>query len=191
MGLLVVGNIAYDTIGDVRFLPEKNQATAVEKLILSNGGCAGNVAVAANKLGVETALYSAVGNDFKESNYLKHLSTCGIDISLLQYVDDLTARSFIFTDSEERQQIYYYPGASARLSDKKFDYRGFSYVHFTAGEISVYKGLMERACEAGCVVSFDPGQEMFHRHIRDEIISCLPYASYLFFNEYEARHIHL
>jgi len=189
MGLLVVGNIAYDTIGDVRFLPEKNQATAVEKLILSNGGCAGNVAVAANKLGVETALYSAVGNDFKESDYLKQLVDLGVNTSFLQYIDDLTARSFIFTDSEERQQIYYYPGASARLNDKKFDYRGFSHVHFTAGEISVYKGLMERACEAGCVVSFDPGQEMFHRHIRDEIISCLPYAPYLFFNEYEAMHL--
>ncbi|HEC95313.1 MAG TPA: carbohydrate kinase family protein [Thermoplasmatales archaeon] len=189
MSLLVVGNIAYDMIGDVRFLPNKNQATAVENLLFSNGGCAGNVAVAASKLGVKTALYSAVGYDFKDSGYLQQLLSLDVDVSFLQYVDDLTARSFIFTDKEESQQIYYYPGASAKLDAGNFDCKGFSHVHFTAGEISVYKGLMEKASEMGCVVSFDPGQEMFHRPIREQIMSCLPFASYLFFNEYEVKYL--
>ena len=37
MSLLVVGNIAYDTIARVKFLPNRNQATSIENIILSNG----------------------------------------------------------------------------------------------------------------------------------------------------------
>ncbi|HID25144.1 MAG TPA: carbohydrate kinase family protein [Thermoplasmata archaeon] len=189
MSLLVVGNIAYDTIGDVCFLPRKDQATAVENIMLSNGGCAGNVAVATSKLGIKSALYSAVGKDFKGSEYLKQLVQLGVNTSFLQYINGLTARSFIFTDKKERQQIYYYPGASARLGEKKFSCEGFTHVHFTAGEISIYRRLMEKALKHGCCISFDPGQEMFHRPIREQIMSCLPFVSYLFFNEHEMKYL--
>ncbi|MCD6236627.1 MAG: carbohydrate kinase family protein [Thermoplasmata archaeon] len=183
MSLLVIGNIAYDTIARVKFLPNRNQATSIESIILSNGGCAGNVAVVANNLGVKTSLYSAVGEDFRDSSYQKQLLDFGIDLSYLQYTAELTARSFIFSDERENQQIYYYPGASSKLVERDVDFDRFTNIHFTAGEMSIYKNLMEKA--KSVVISFDPGQEMFHRPVKEQIIDCLPFVSYLFLNEHE------
>ena len=186
MNLLVVGNIAYDTLGDVKFLPERNQATCIDNISFSYGGCAGNVAVATRKLGVKTSIYSIVGEDFKNSDYLKYLEETDIDTSYLQYSRHPTARSFIFTDREKNQQIFYYPGASSTLKPHAIDFKKFSHIHFTAGEITSYRRLMEEAIKSGCTVSFDLGQEIFHRP-KGQVVSLLDYASYLFFNEHEAN----
>lgn len=189
MSLLVVGNIAFDFISRVKFLPRKNEATSVDELKLCFGGCAGNVAVVAKKLGINSSLYSSVGKDFKDSDYERKLLEMGINIENLQYVDDITARSFMFSDDKGNQQIYYYSGASSRLSYRKVDFSKYRCVHFSAGEISVYENLMRDAKRENCIVSFDPGQEMFHRNVKEDIINCLAYADYLFFNEYEADYI--
>jgi ribokinase len=185
VSLLVVGNTAYDTIAEVRFLPDRNRATSIKNITLSNGGCAGNVAVITSKLGIKTSIYSVVGEDFKDSSYFKELRRNGVDLSHLQFVEELTARSFIFTDENENQQIYYYPGASSKLVEREVDFGRFANVHFTAGELSVYRNLMKKAID--CTISFDPGQEMFHRPVKEQVIDCLPYVSYLFLNEYESK----
>jgi ribokinase len=186
MKLLVVGNIAYDTICKVRFLPHKNQATAIDEFHQTFGGCAGNVAIITSKLGIETALFSTVGIDFKNSEYLKHLIDNKINVSNLKYSNKKpTARSFIFTDSERNQQIFYYPGSSSELINYKIDVSEYDYIHFTAGELSAYLGLMREAKDS--IISFDPGQEMFHRPVKEQIIPCLPYLSYLFLNNHEAN----
>lgn len=188
MDLLVVGNIALDTICKVKFLPKENEATAITGLKNCFGGCAGNVAVITKMLGIETGLYSSVGFDFKRSDYERRLLDLDIDVEHLQYVGDTTARSFIFSDENGHQQIYYFSGASYQLPYKKVDFSKYKYVHFTAGEISVYKFLMEDAKKEGCIISFDPGQEIFHRNKR-EILDCIPYADYLFFNRFEINHL--
>lgn len=189
MKLLVVGNIAFDTIALVKFLPEKNQATSIRDIFFSDGGCAGNVAVAAKKMGIEVALYASVGRDFEKSGYLLKLKQMNLDLSHLQQVNDLTARSFMFSDAKENQQIFYYPGASSKLTYRKVDFESFSNVHFTAGEFSIYEKLMKDATSKKCTISFDPGQEMFHRPVEKHIAGCLPYVSYLFLNEHELEHL--
>lgn len=189
MRLLVVGNVAFDFISKVRFLPRRNEATSVSELKMCFGGCAGNVAVVARSLGIGSALYSAVGRDFEGSDYERKLLDMGIDIDNLQYVNDITARSFMFSDDAGNQQIYYYSGASSKLVYKEIDFSRYACVHFSAGEISIYEDLMKDAKKSKCIVSFDPGQEMFHRNVKKDIVRCLPYADYLFFNEYEARYI--
>lgn len=189
MGLLVVGNVAFDTIATVKFLPKENQATSIIDISMSDGGCAGNVAVIAKKLGLEVSLYASVGKDFGNSAYLTKLRRMGIDLTYFQQVDSLTARSFMFSDGEGNQQIYYYPGASSRLAYVKVDFEKFSNVHFTAGEFSIYERLMKDASAKKCAISFDPGQELFHRPIEDFIFKCLPYVTYLFLNEHEMNHL--
>jgi len=189
MHLLVIGNVAFDTICKVKFLPKKNEATSIVNLKECFGGCAGNAACVAGKLGVKCSLYASVGLDFKNSGYERRLKELGIDISLLTYRNKLTARSFMFADDRGNQQIYYYPGASLHLIHRPVDFSKFTHVHFTAGEISTYRALMEKAREHGCIVSFDPGQEMFHRSIEREIYECLSLSHYLFFNEYEIKHL--
>lgn len=188
MKLLVIGNVAYDIIGTASFLPQTNQATLIKdkKIEPFFGGCAGNVAVTASMLGVNTSIFSAVGNDFKQSDYLKHLQKNNVDTSSLCYSQVSTARSFIFTDDSENQQIYYYPGASSELGKYSVDFNDVDYVHFAAGEISVYPSLMKKAWENNCSISFDPGQELFHRPLDKEINRCLPYVSHLFLNHHEA-----
>ena len=188
MSLLVVGNIAFDTICRVKFLPDKNEATAITELRNCFGGCAGNVAVIAKILGIDAGLYSSVGFDFKRSDYERRLIDLDIDMENLQYVGDATARSFIFSDEKGRQQIYYFSGASYHLPYRKVSFSRYKYVHFTAGEIKVYRDMMKDAEDNGCVISFDPGQEIFHRD-KKEILDCLPYPDYLFFNRFEIDHL--
>jgi len=185
MKLLVVGNIAYDTICKVRFLPDKNEATSIEELNQTFGGCAGNVAMITSKLGIETSIFSSVGKDFKKSEYLQSLVKHKIDVSNLKYSSRLfTANSFLFTDNRGNQQIFYYPGASSELVNHGLDPSGFHYIHFSAGEISAYPNIMRNAKHS--VISFDPGQEMFHRPVETQILPCLQYVSYLFLNNHEA-----
>jgi len=186
VSLLVVGNIAYDTVCKVRFLPGRNEATSIEDFNQTFGGCAGNVAVIASKLGVETSIFSSVGEDFKKSDYLRQLVKYRIDVSNLKYSPMFsTARSFLFSDEKGNQQIFYYPGASAELVRYKLDPTRFNYIHFTAGEISAYLDIMKKAKQS--IISFDPGQEMFHRPIEKQILPCLPYVSYLFLNNHETN----
>ncbi|HEX08638.1 MAG: carbohydrate kinase family protein [Thermoplasmata archaeon] len=185
MKLLIVGNIAYDTICKVRFLPSKNEATSIEDLKQTFGGCAGNVAMITSKLGIDTSIFSIVGEDFKESDYLRHLIKHKIDVSNLKYSPRFsTAKSFLFTDNKGNQQIFYYPGASSELINYKLDPSEFHYIHFAAGEISAYPDIMRNAKHS--IISFDPGQEMFHRPVEKQILPCLPYVSYLFLNNHEA-----
>ncbi|EMR74358.1 sugar kinase, ribokinase [Thermoplasmatales archaeon SCGC AB-539-N05] len=188
MDLLVVGNMAYDTICNVKFLPEKNQATLIDDLDVTPyfGGCAGNVAVIAGGLGIKTGIFSIVDKNFRNSKYLKQLKKYNIDITHLYYSKTSIAHSFVFTNPNEDQQIFYYPGASSELNKYTFDFKDYDYVHFAAGEISVYHKFMKKAVKNGCIVSFDPGQELFHRPFKEQILSCFPYVSYLFLNHHEA-----
>lgn len=189
MSLLVVGNIAFDTIARVKFLPGRNEATSIIEIKECFGGCAGNVAVIAKRLGIDSSLCSAVGEDFRGSGYEKRLRELGVDLEHLQYTEEDTARSFMFSDDRGNQQIYYYPGASSKLRYREMDFSRYKLVHFSAGEISVYGEMMRSAKVSGCLVSFDPGQEIFHRDVRREVIPNFENADYIFLNEHEYSYL--
>jgi ribokinase len=177
-----MGTVALDTLALVDRLPARNETVLVREMRDDFGGCAGNVAAALATLGLRPHLASAVGRDFLKSDYGQRLRRLGVDVQGLHFSDLPTARAFLFTGPHGAQQIYYSPGASPEMAQCPPFKAGIA--HFAAGEIAAYPPFMER-CER---VTFDPGQETFHRDPED-IRRCLPHVDYLFVNEHELRHL--
>jgi ribokinase len=179
--ITVVGTIAFDTIGTAKKLPSPDEAVEVTALRDQPGGCAGNVAHALARLGVDVTLRASVGPDFAGSDYEKMLEAQNVGFDLYRSRRP-TARALLFGDGSGRQQIYFFPGASkdtSRLHPASADL-----AHFAAGEFSAYPWLM-KDCR---MVSFDPGQELLHASLRD-VETCFQYVHYLFVNEHEMAHL--
>lgn len=175
-----MGTVALDTLALVERLPATNEAARVQEVRDDFGGCAGNVAAGLATLGLRPRLVSSVNRDFSKSEYGLRLKRLGVEMRSLHQSDLPTARAFLFTEPRGAQQIYYSPGASVEMGKCPPFEAGIA--HFAAGEISAYPAYMAR-CER---VSFDPGQECFHRNPED-IRRCLPQVDYLFLNDHELR----
>lgn len=177
--LTIVGTLALDTLGEVARLPSAEETGGVRRVQPDVfGGTAGNVAMALARLGARPRVLAAVGPDFAGSAYERALSEAGVDLSLVVRAKEPTSRAYIFFDDAGRQVTYFYAGASRALSDAKPRVEGR--VHFAAGEIGAYPALMR---SAGWV-SFDPGQEVFHRDLA-QIVACLEHVDLLFLNRHE------
>lgn len=177
--LTVVGTVAFDTLAQVKALAPTEATGGVESLQPETpGGTGGNVAMALARLGEPVRLLSAVGPEFRTSGYAAQLAASGVDTSGLEVVASPTSRAYVFFEAAGRQVTYFYPGASREFTGEGLHAAGRA--HFCAGEIARYPRLME-----GCDwVSFDPGQELFHRDIT-QIEACLPLADLLFLNRHE------
>lgn len=177
-----MGTVALDTLALVERLPGRNETALVREVRDDHGGTAGNVAAGLAMLGLRPHLVSSVGRDFPKTEYGQRLKRIGVDLSGLHYSDLPTARAFLFTEPRGSQQIYYSPGASPEMGRCAPFKAGIA--HFSAGEISAYPKMMAR-CDR---VSFDPGQESFHRDAAD-IKACLPHVDYFFVNEHELKQL--
>jgi len=174
----VVGTVAFDTLARVRTLPDPEATAGILELHPDlPGGTAGNVAMALARLGARPRLVSAVGPDFEGSRVEAALREAGVDLSGLAATRAPTARAYVFFDSEGRQVTFFHAGASRDLPDAQM---APGRAHFCAGEIARYPSLMRRAEW----VSFDPGQEVFHRDLA-EVTACLPETDLLFLNRHE------
>lgn len=177
--LTVVGTVAFDTMARVPALPEREATAGVLELRPDlPGGTGGNVALALARLGAPPRLVSAVGEDFADCAYERALKEAKVDISGLHRASAPTSRAYVFFDGAGHQNTFFFAGASRALAQA--DARVSGRVHFAAGEISCYPKLMEQADW----VSFDPGQEVFHRDL-GELTACLPHVDLLFLNRHE------
>jgi len=179
---VIVGAVAFDTVGLVERLPEPETTARVDRVDVRCGGTAGNVAVGLARLGERVELVSAVGPDFAGSAYEARLRSLGVDLGGLARVAAPTSHAYVWTAADGRQMTYFHPGASLALG--KAPVREASLAHFSAGEISDYPRRM-RAAEQ---VTFDPGQECHHRAL-GEIEACLPLVDILFVNERERERL--
>ncbi len=181
--MLVAGTVALDLIARVPSLPARNRTVLASQMAEHFGGCGGNVARALGRLGHEPHLVSAVGADFRGSAYEDALEADGVDLSDLHYHDEApTARAFLATDPKGDQQIVYHAGATPHMTE--IDLVASPIGHFAPGELSTYPRLMEHCGH----VTFDPGQETFHRDI-DEVWACVEAADILLVNHHEAEHL--
>lgn len=175
----VVGTVAFDTVGLVARLPTPDTTARVRRVETRFGGTAGNVAVALARLGASPSLVAAVGPDFVGSAYEKHLAALGVDTRDLVVVDRPTSHAYIWSDDAGHQATFFHPGASAELA--KAPVRKAALAHFGAGEMTAYLPHME----AADLVTYDPGQEVFHRPLA-EIVAQFPHVDVLFLNRHEA-----
>ena len=180
--LSVVGTVALDTLALVKALASPEETGGIVQLHPDlPGGTGGNVAMALARLGAPSRLLSAVGPDFPGSRYEAALRQAGVDLGGVIHVERPMSRAYVFFDAHGRQVTYFSAGASAAFTA---DRAPAGRVHFCAGEISTYPALMEKADR----VSFDPGQEVFHRDLR-QILDCLPLVDVLFVNRHELAHL--
>lgn len=176
--LTVVGTVALDTLAQVRALALPEETARVVRLHPDlPGGTGGNVAMALARLGAPARLVSAVGPDFHGSAYERALREADVRLDGLLRVETPMSRAYIFFDGAGRQTTYFSPGASVSLTPEA-SLEGDA--HFCAGEISTYPAFMEK-CRR---VSFDPGQEVFHRELA-EVEACLDHVDLLFLNRHE------
>ena len=178
--LTVVGTLAFDTLARVKALATPEHTGGVTRLQPdAPGGTAGNVAMALARLGSPPRVVSSVGPDFASSAYAAALAAAGVDLHALAVGSLPTSRAYVFFDEAGGQVTYFYGGASSEFAPSPATFRG-ARAHFCAGEISRYPALMREAEW----VSFDPGQEIFHRDFGD-IEACFEHADLLFANRHE------
>jgi ribokinase len=178
--LTVVGTVAFDTLALVKALASVEQTGGVTRLQPDTpGGTAGNVALALARLGMPSRVIGSVGPDFVSSAYASAFAAAGIDAQGLVVGSLPTSRAYIFFDERGAQMTYFYGGASTEFVARPATLPG-GRAHFCAGEIAQYPALME----AADWVSFDPGQEVFHRDF-GEIEACLALVDLLFLNKHE------
>ncbi|MCB1760282.1 MAG: carbohydrate kinase family protein [Gammaproteobacteria bacterium] len=196
MPALICGSFAYDTIMVFHdhfknhILPEQvhilNVSFLVPDLRREFGGCAGNIAYNLNLLGGEGKPMGTVGTDF--APYAEWMDSCGVSRDhLLEIPGEYTAQAYITTDKDDNQITAFHPGAM------NFSHRNSvaAAPECTLGLVSPdgREGMIEHArqfAEAGVPFMFDPGQgmPMFNG---EELLRFVEQASWLAFNDYEAR----
>ncbi|MDR3508960.1 MAG: sugar kinase [Caulobacteraceae bacterium] len=112
--LLCVGLTTLDvTARPIDAIPEAETTTLIEKITLSPAGTAGGAALVAAKLGVKTALASALGDDAAGRLVRMELEDLGIDTNLLPALPGLpTSTTILAIDSQGRRPNFHAMGAS-------------------------------------------------------------------------------
>ena len=194
-GLLCIGLTTLDVLArPIDALPDAETTTLVEQVILAPAGTAGGTALVAAKLGVRTALASAVGDDAAGALVRAVLTEHGVDTSLLATLAATpTSTTILAIDSRGRRPNFHAVGASHRAEAthawltavdavKFLHYAGIGASRLDGGAGAA---LAARAKAAGAVVTCDlisPG-----RRAMEELKRILPSVDYFMPNAGEAR----
>lgn len=184
-GLLVCGNLNVDRIFTVPFLPSEGQSTPVLSYREAFGGCGGNIAVAASRLGATTFLSTIVGTDL-DASYRKRLEEARVDLSLMVVDEGLPSPYCIILSTPEGRQSYAFcEGAMARQGDLDVPFgTGVPprFVHIATSDPSFAARTALSLSDRGSEVSIDPGQELFFRWDRRSLARVLPECKRVFAN---------
>lgn len=97
VALVFVGACTMDTIAAVRGYPEPDSRTVAADLVRAGGGPAATAAVAAARLGVRSALVTAVGDDADGRAILEDLRAEGVDVDAAQVVTGARSGASVIT----------------------------------------------------------------------------------------------
>ena len=162
--LLAIGHAAHDYIIRVPSFPKANFSSPITDMKTFNGGAAANVACVGANLGLNTALVSAVGGDFKKTEYFEHMENLGIDTeSLIIVPGEKTPTAFVLTDDNSDQISYFYWGAAKEFAESKAPanvIKSTEAVHLATGDPEFNWKCSEEAKNEDLLVSFDPGQDL-------------------------------
>jgi sugar/nucleoside kinase (ribokinase family) len=194
-GLLCVGLTTLDVlVRPIDALPEAETTTLVEQIALAPAGTAGGTALVAARLGVRTALASAVGDDAAGGLVRTVLGEHGVELSLLARLRGVpTSTTILAIDSAGRRPNFHALGASHRAETtdawrtaaqtaKFLHYAGIGAPKLDGGAGAELAVL---AKAAGAIVTCDlisPG-----RRALEELKRILPSAHYFMPNAGEAR----
>ncbi len=190
--LLVLGHTAFDYIMQVEEFSRINTSAIVNRMERLHGGAAGNVAVVANKMGLEVGLISCIGKDFVGSDYEEELLNQNIDISdMILSTEENTPTAFVLTNPEEEQMFYFYWGAAKKYQETPVPKEAIDNaraVHLATGDPEFNIAAGKYAYSQKKLVSFDPGQDL-HLYSSTNLKEVIENCNILFGNEHEIDHI--
>ena len=157
-----------------------------------NGGAAANVACVGAKLGLKTSLVSAVGGDFKRTEYYEHMQNLGIDTdSLIVVPGEETPTAFVLTDDNDDQISYFYWGAAKEFAQSKVPVKAIENaeaVHLATGDPEFNWKCSQEAKNQDLLVSFDPGQDL-GMYDTKKLCDVIENTTILFGNHHEIERI--
>lgn len=112
-GLTVLGSVNLDLIVQVQDLPKAGETVTGGAYTALPGGKGANVAVAARRLGAETEIMAAVGEDDYATQALVNLEKEGVYLDAVRRVDAHTGLAFITVSEDGENQIAVASGANA------------------------------------------------------------------------------
>ena len=190
--LLAIGHSAHDYIIRVPEFPKSNFSAPITNMKTFNGGAAANVACVGAKLGLKTSLVSAVGGDFKRTEYYEHMQNLGIDIdSLIIVPGEETPTAFVLTDDNDDQISYFYWGAAKEFGESKVPVKAIENaeaVHLATGDPEFNWKCSQEAKNQDLLVSFDPGQDL-GMYDTKKLVDVIKNTTILFGNHHEIERI--
>lgn len=190
--LLAIGHTAFDSIVLVKDFPAPNSSTLIKQIKNFEGGAAANVAMVGATLGLNTALVSAVGSKFKDSDYHAKLVKMGIDTeNMIVIENEKSPMAWVFTDTNNDQISYFYWGAAAYFKSSEVPEKAIlkaNAIHLATGDPNFNLRSGKLANEYEKVISFDPGQDL-HMYSPEELKDVISVSNILFGNHYEIDRI--
>ncbi len=122
MSIVVAGSVNVDFILRVTALPRPNETITGHDMAVAIGGKGLNQAVACARLGAETRMIAAVGDDSFAAQATSYLMTNGVDTAQVQALSGVaTGVANIFVAEDGQNMIVVTPGANARLTPAMVD----------------------------------------------------------------------
>jgi ribokinase len=112
-GLSVLGSVNLDLIVQLEQLPKAGETITGGTYSALPGGKGANVAVAARRLGAETEILAAVGDDDYAQQALVNLEVEGVYLDAVRKLDAHTGLAFISVAADGENQIAVASGANA------------------------------------------------------------------------------
>lgn len=111
--ILVIGSLNIDFVVSVDEMPLKGQTITGKKLELIGGGKGANQACATGKLGANTIMLGAVGDDSYGDMLLKNLDAANVDTSYIKKIEGInTGIALITVDNSGENSITVIAGAN-------------------------------------------------------------------------------
>jgi sugar/nucleoside kinase (ribokinase family) len=158
--ILSAGELLVDFI-TAEFVKTLDEATLFKRI---PGGSPANMCMNMARLGNNTMLVAAVGNDDMGGVLKNYVARLGVDVSGIAMLDDAPTTMILVTRSAETSNFVPYRGADGLLSIRQFPYQQFEDIaifHTTCFAMSrqpAQKVILEasdKAKRAGCQLSLD------------------------------------
>lgn len=119
--VLVVGSLNMDVVVEATRLPHTGETVLGQRAHYLSGGKGANQAVAAARLGAETAMIGAVGKDAFGMELKRAMELAGIAVDTIATVEEIHTGMASITLSEGDNRIIVVPGANSFCSPADID----------------------------------------------------------------------
>jgi nucleoside kinase len=188
LDLVVVGHTNLDHFFHVEELPATDRTVQLRDRTVRLGGTAANIARAAAKLGVRTALISQVGPDFPPS-FRQQLIREGVDLSGFETVPGTRSPAVFIIESADAEQVSLIDQGPMETDRGAPVNRSLlshaSWVHLATGQPHYQLRVLDAARALGLRVASDPAQEIFYRWDRPTLRRLLLGSELFFANRQE------